>query len=42
MFFALIFSIFKPELLEKHPAKVYAVRFIAAAIMVLAAIKLSV
>lgn len=42
MFFALAFSIFKPELLERHTAKVYAVRFIAATIMVIAAIKLSV
>lgn len=42
MLMAVLFSIFKPELLEKHSAKVYTVRFIAVAIMIWAAIKLSV
>lgn len=41
MFFAFLFSIFAPTLLEKHPPKVYALRFSAAAVMFLAALKLS-
>lgn len=41
MVFAFLFSVFAPELLEKHPPKVYAVRFTAAAIMFWAALQLS-
>jgi drug/metabolite transporter (DMT)-like permease len=41
MVMAFVFSIFAPQLLEKHIGKVYLIRFIAAAIMVVAAIKLS-
>lgn len=41
MVFAFLFSVFAPELLEKHPLKVYAVRFTAAAVMFLAALQLS-
>jgi drug/metabolite transporter (DMT)-like permease len=40
MILAFIFSIFKPELLEKHTLKIYAIRFIAATIMIIAALKL--
>jgi len=36
-----IFSIFAPQLLEKHTLKVYAVRLIAAGTMIFAALKLS-
>ncbi len=42
MIIAILFSIFKPELLEQHTFKVYAVRFIAAVVMIFAAIKLSI
>ena len=38
---AFIFSIFAPQLLEKHTLKVYAVRLIAAGTMIFAALKLS-
>jgi drug/metabolite transporter (DMT)-like permease len=41
MILAVLFSIFAPKLLEKHTMKVYAIRFGAAAIMILAAIRLS-
>jgi len=41
MVLAFLFSVFKPELLEKHPSKVYAVRFGAAAIMIWGALQLS-
>ncbi|KKP86807.1 MAG: Permease of the drug/metabolite transporter superfamily [Parcubacteria group bacterium GW2011_GWC1_35_8] len=40
MIIAFLFSIFAPELLEKHSLKVYAVRFTAAIIMIIAAINL--
>ncbi len=41
MLIAYLFSILAPTLLEKHTHKVYAIRFIAAAVMIWAAIKLS-
>lgn len=41
MIFAFLFSFIKPSLLEKHTLKVYAIRFSAAAIMVIAALRLS-
>lgn len=41
MILAFCFSIFAPKLLEKHPLKVYIVRFISAIVMIIAAIKLS-
>lgn len=41
MIWAFLFSIFAPKLLEKHSMKIYAIRFSAAAIMVLAALRLS-
>ena len=40
MFIAFLFSVFAPELLEKHSLKVYTVRFASAAIMVAAALNL--
>jgi len=40
MFIAFLFSVFAPELLEKHSLKVYVVRFTAAIIMVIAALNL--
>ena len=40
MIIAFLFSIFAPEFLEKHSLKVYAVRFTAAIIMIIAAINL--
>ena len=40
MILAFLFSVFKPELLEKHTLKIYAVRFAAAAIMIIAALNL--
>jgi len=40
LIFVIIFSIFKSDLLEKHNRKVYAIRFAAAAVMILAALKL--
>ena len=36
-----LFAVFKPQLLEKHTVKVYAVRFIACIIMIAAALKLA-
>lgn len=36
-----LFSIFKPELLEKHSLKVYAVRFLAAGVMIFCAVSLT-
>lgn len=41
MILAFLFSVFAPKLLEKHTLKVYAVRFAAASVMLVAAIKLS-
>ena len=41
MLFAILFSVFAPKLLEKHTMKVYAIRLIAAGIMVAAALGLS-
>lgn len=40
MIFVFIFSRWKPELLEKHPVKVYLIRFTAAAIMIWGALQL--
>jgi hypothetical protein len=40
MAIAFLFSVFAPQLLEKHTLKVYAVRFISAAIMIVAASQL--
>lgn len=42
MVIAFLFSLFAPEYLEKHTLKIYALRFASAAIMVWAAIKLTV
>lgn len=41
MVLAFLFSLVKPELLEKHPVKVYVVRFVAAGVMVWGALQLS-
>lgn len=41
MIFAFFISIFAPKLLEKHTLKVYAIRFTAAGIMILIALKLT-
>ncbi len=41
MIMAFVLSIFAPKLLEKHTFKVYIVRFTAAAVMIIAALKLS-
>ena len=41
MIIAFLFSQIKPNLLEKHSLKVYAIRFSAAAVMILAAFQLS-
>ncbi|OGG19471.1 hypothetical protein A3E72_05945 [Candidatus Gottesmanbacteria bacterium RIFCSPHIGHO2_12_FULL_43_26] len=41
MIMAFLFSIFAPKLLEKHTFKVYAIRFTAAAVMIISALKLS-
>ena len=41
MIMAFLFSIFAPQLLEKHTLKVYAIRFTAAAVMIISALKLS-
>lgn len=41
MVIAVLFAFFAPSILEKHPVKVYVVRFIATAIMFVAALKLS-
>lgn len=41
MIMAFFFSVFAPKLLEKHTLKVYAIRFTAAAIMIISALKLS-
>lgn len=40
MVLAFLLSRFKPELLEKHTLKVYAIRFIAATVMIIAALNL--
>lgn len=37
---AFLFSIFKPKLLESHTLKIYAIRFISAIIMIVAALKI--
>lgn len=37
---AILFSVFAPALLEKHTLKVYAVRFVSAAVMIVAALNL--
>jgi drug/metabolite transporter (DMT)-like permease len=42
MVLAFLFAVFAPTILEKHTMKTYAIRFIAAAIMLAAAIKLTV
>lgn len=41
MFLAVLFATFAPKLLEKHTAKVYLIRFIAAGVMIVAALQLS-
>jgi drug/metabolite transporter (DMT)-like permease len=41
MLFAFMFSIWKPSLLEKHPVKVYVLRFAMAGIMIWGALNLS-
>ena len=41
MVIAFAFSTFAPQLLEKHTVRIYAIRFTAAAIMIVAAIELS-
>ena len=41
MIMAFVFSIIAPKLLEKHTLKVYAMRFTAAAVMIIAALRLS-
>ncbi len=41
MVIAFLFSVFAPKLLEKHTLKVYAIRFTAAAVMIISALKLS-
>jgi drug/metabolite transporter (DMT)-like permease len=41
MIIAFLFSIFAPSLLEKHSLKIYAIRFIAVAIMIWAAMQLT-
>ncbi|MCL4363844.1 EamA family transporter [Patescibacteria group bacterium] len=40
MIIAFLFSIFAPKLLEKHPLKVYLIRFIAAGLMIFASLHL--
>jgi drug/metabolite transporter (DMT)-like permease len=41
MILAFIFSLIAPQLLERHTLKIYAIRFSAAAVMILAALKLT-
>lgn len=41
MILAFLFSIFSPMLLEKHTLKVYAIRFTAATVMIIAALKIT-
>ena len=41
MVLAFLFSVFAPTLLEKHTMKTYAIRFIAAGVMLVAALRLS-
>lgn len=41
MIIAFLFSTFAPRLLERHTNGIYAIRFVAAAVMIIAAIKLS-
>lgn len=41
MIMAFLLSIFAPNLLEKHTLKIYAIRFTAAVVMILSALKLS-
>lgn len=42
MILAFMFSVFAPKLLEKHTLKIYAIRFSSAAVMIWAAMKLTV
>lgn len=41
MIFAFMFSIFAPQLLEKHTPKIYAIRFVSTAVMIWAAMQLT-
>ncbi len=41
MVMVVLFSIFKPQILEKHTPKIYAIRFTAAVVMIIAAFNLS-
>lgn len=41
MVMAFLFAVFAPTLLEKHTMKIYAIRFIAAGVMLVAALRLS-
>ena len=41
MIMALVFAMFAPSLLEKHTLKIYVIRFIAAGVMLVAALRLS-
>lgn len=41
MIIAFAFSIFAPHLLEKHPIRIYGIRFIAATVMIVAALSLT-
>jgi uncharacterized membrane protein len=41
MIMAVLFSFIVPKLLEKHTVKIYAIRFIATAVMIVAALKLT-
>jgi drug/metabolite transporter (DMT)-like permease len=41
MILAFLFSVFAPKLLEKHTLKIYAIRFSAAAVMIISALKLT-
>ena len=40
MIIAFLFSVFAPDLLEKHTLKIYAIRFISATVMIIAALNL--
>ena len=41
MIIAVILSFFRSNLLEKHTVKIYLIRFIATAVMILSALKIS-
>jgi len=41
MIFAFMFSIFAPNLLEKHTIKIYVIRFTSVAVMIWAAMQLT-